>query len=101
MRLRRPRRAQLRTRVLAGVLLVTLAALAAFDVAAVTALRSYLIGQTDSELRNVARLYRLVNVTLLPPGGQVHAVKGQPRTWIAAPGRSPVRQKVIAGPHFR
>jgi two-component system, OmpR family, sensor kinase len=41
----RPRRALLRTRVVAGVLLVTLAALAAFDVAGVTALRRYLIGQ--------------------------------------------------------
>jgi two-component system, OmpR family, sensor kinase len=42
MRLRlpgRPRRALLRTRVLAGVLLVTLVVLAAFDVAGVTALR--------------------------------------------------------------
>jgi two-component system, OmpR family, sensor kinase len=56
MRLRlpgRPRWALLRTRVLAGVLLVTLVTLAAFDVAGVTALRSYLIGQTDSELRSV------------------------------------------------
>src|SRR5215469_9924306 len=101
MRLRRPRRAQLRTRVLAGVLLVTLAALAAFDVAAVTALRSYLIGQTDSELRNVARLYRLVHVTPPTPGGQVGAVKARPRTWTPAPGRSPVRQEVVAGPHFQ
>src|SRR5215469_7753371 len=101
MRLRRPRRAQLRTRVLAGVLLVTLAALAAFDVAAVTALRSYLIGQTDSELRNVARLYRLVHVTPPTPGGQVRAVKARPPTWIPAPGRSPVRQEVVAGPHFQ
>ena len=100
MRLRRPRRAQLRTRVLAGVLLVTLAALAAFDVAGVTALRSYLIGQTDSELRNVARLYRLVSVNLPTPGGQVHAVKGKPRTWIPAP-QGAVRQEVIAGPHFQ
>ena len=101
MRLTRPRRPQLRTRVLAGVLLVTLAALAAFDIAAVTALRSYLIGQTDSELRDVARLYRLVNVTLPPPHGQVHAVKGRPGMWRPSPGRSPVEQKVIAGPHFQ
>ena len=36
---------------LLGVLAVTLIALVAFDVAAVTALRGYLIGQTDSELR--------------------------------------------------
>ena len=101
MRLRRPRRAQLRTRVLAGVLLVTLAALAAFDVAAVTGLRSYLIGQTDSELRNVARLYRLVDVALPPAGGHVRPVEGPPRTRILASGGSPVRQEVVAGPHFQ
>jgi two-component system, OmpR family, sensor kinase len=59
--LRRSHRALLRTRVLAGVLLVTLAALAAFDVAAVTALRTYLIGQTDTQLRNLISLYRLAN----------------------------------------
>ena len=40
---------------LAGVLAVTLIALVAFDIAAVTALRGYLVGQTDSQLRNVAR----------------------------------------------
>ena len=104
MRLRRPRRAQLRTRVLAGVLLVTLAALAAFDLAAVTALRSYLIGQTDSELRNVARLYRLVNVTLPPPGASAHEVKGRPLTRVLTPWGSAVKprtQRVIAGPHFQ
>ena len=62
--LRRPRRALLRTRVLVGVVLVTLAALAAFDVAAVTALRTYLIGQSDSQLSEVLGLYRLVNIQL-------------------------------------
>jgi two-component system, OmpR family, sensor kinase len=55
--LSRPRRALLRTRVMVGVLLVTLVALAAFDVAGVTALRSYLIGQTDSGLRQVIHVY--------------------------------------------
>jgi two-component system, OmpR family, sensor kinase len=62
MRLGRPRRALLRTRVLIGVLLVTLVALAAFDVAAVTALRTYLVGQTDSQLQDLIGLYRLANV---------------------------------------
>jgi len=47
--LQRPRRAQLRTRVLAGVLAVTVIALAAFDVAAVGALRGYLLGHTDDQ----------------------------------------------------
>jgi len=61
MTLRRPRRPQLRTRVLAGVLLITVVALVAFDAAAVTALRRYLLGQTDSRLQTVLSLYRPVN----------------------------------------
>ena len=61
MTLRRPRRPQLRTRVLAGVLLITVVALVAFDVAAVTALRGYLVGQTDSRLQTVLSMYRPVN----------------------------------------
>ena len=61
MMLRRPRRPQLRTRVLAGVLLITVVALVAFDVAAVTALRGYLVGQTDSRLQTVLSMYRPVN----------------------------------------
>jgi len=59
--LSRPRRALLRTRVMVGVLLATLVALAAFDVAGVTALRTYLLGQTDSQLRQVVSLYRMVS----------------------------------------
>jgi hypothetical protein len=46
-------RAQLRTRVLVSVLAVTLVALAAFDFAAVTVLRGYLLRQTDSQLQTV------------------------------------------------
>jgi two-component system, OmpR family, sensor kinase len=49
----------LRTRVLAGVLAVTLLALVAFDVAAVTALRGYLLGRTDQQLQGVLGLYRV------------------------------------------
>jgi two-component system, OmpR family, sensor kinase len=63
--LSRPRRALLRTRVMVGVLLVTLVALAAFDVAGVTALRTYLLGQTDSQLQQVIRLYRMVSLIRL------------------------------------
>jgi two-component system OmpR family sensor kinase len=43
----------LRTRVLAGVVLITLIALVGFDLAAVTALRGYLLNQTDSQLASV------------------------------------------------
>ena len=92
MRLRRPRRAKLRTRVLIGVLAVTLVALIAFDVAAVTALRGYLIGQTDQRLRQVLSLYRVLPANgSVPPG--IHArpfvppreVSGKPRKEITGP----------------
>jgi len=73
-----PRRALIRTRVLAGVLLVTLVALAAFDIAAVTAVRTYLVGQTDSGLRQVIGLYRVVNlIARHPPQYQVSPRAGQ------------------------
>lgn len=58
--LQRLGRAQLRTRVLAGVLLIMLAALVAFDLSAVTALRGYLLGHTDEQLQDVVGLYRAV-----------------------------------------
>ena len=91
MRLRRPRRAKLRTRVLLGVLGVTLVALVAFDVAAVTALRGYLISRTDQQLRQVLSLYRV-----LPIGNQARPalpahrfppreVRSRPRKQITGP----------------
>ena len=55
-RARLPRRARLRTRVLAGVMSVTLAALVAFDVAAVTQMHRYLISRADAQLRNILDL---------------------------------------------
>ena len=64
--LQRPRRAQLRTRVLAGVLAVTVIALVAFDFAAVGALRRYLLGHTDAQLQTVLGLYRPMTITRLP-----------------------------------
>ena len=70
----RIRRARLRTRVLAGVLAVTLAALVGFDIAAVSALHGYLIGQTDRQLQSVLNLYRLVDARMYGargPGGPI------------------------------
>jgi hypothetical protein len=106
--LRRPRRALLRTRVLAGVLLVTLAALAAFDVAAVTALRSYLIGQTDSGLRQVLGLYRLVSNTrvgvspVCPPACIQGRVERVPRAnWTPASGSPALQQPVVQAPFLQ
>jgi len=73
------------------VLLVTLAALAAFDVAAVTALRTYLIGQTDTQLRSVLGVYRLVNFAV----GNVSTPSG-----AGAGSRRPAQERA-APPGFR
>ena len=72
--LRRGRRVKLRTRVLAGVLAVTLAALVGFDIAAVTGLRHYLIGQTDAQLQKVLSAYQRLD--LRPYVGSRHAAAG-------------------------
>ena len=53
---RRRHRTQLRTRVLAGVLAVTLVAFIAFDIAAVTELRRYLLSRADTTLQAVLNL---------------------------------------------
>jgi two-component system, OmpR family, sensor kinase len=72
--LRRGRRlrafSQLRVRVLAGVLLVIVVTLAAFDYAAIAGLRGYLVGQADGQLQQVVRLYRplTVNFQVRPAG---------------------------------
>ena len=96
----RPRRAQLRTRVLAGVLLITLVALVAFDIAAVTALRGYLLGQTDSQLQNVLSLYRPLNVSLpvSPPGQALHSPPGRPPPKLSGPFQ---QRLAIVGPRLR
>ena len=107
--LSRPRRVLLRTRVMVGVLLVTLVALAAFDVAGVTALRSYLIGQTDSQLRQVVGLYRMVSQvrpTGPPAGGQfTHERPQRPAnagTNVAPRPKAKIpSQRVIQAPLFQ
>jgi two-component system OmpR family sensor kinase len=72
-----PGHAPLRARVLAGVLAVTLVVLGVFDVAAVTALRRYLYGQTDTQLHNVLALYRPFNLIFPPSGGASVDVRRQ------------------------
>jgi two-component system OmpR family sensor kinase len=57
------------------VLLVTLTALTAFDLAAASALRRYLYNQTDSQLRNVLSLYRPFRIDLAArPGETRHRI---------------------------
>jgi len=95
MRLRRPRRPTLRARVLAGVLSITLVALVAFDVAAVTALRGYLLGRTDQQLQGVLGMYRLATWRCLQP---VLVCQGGRVTRVRSPGRvAPAQQQIPRG----
>jgi two-component system OmpR family sensor kinase len=83
--MRRPsgrRRPQLRTRVLAGVLLITLVALVAFDFAAVTALRRYMVSQAGARLQTVLSLVQGPRLSVLLPG--LHWTKG-PRPKLLPP----------------
>jgi two-component system, OmpR family, sensor kinase len=73
-RLRRMLRPQLRTRVLVGVVSITMIALAAFDFAAVTALRQYLLDKTDTSLQSVLALTRPQLDTLLHPPSPPYVV---------------------------
>jgi two-component system OmpR family sensor kinase len=100
MSLRRLRRAKLRTRVLIGVLAVTLVTLVAFDIAAVTALRGYLIGQSDAQLRNVLSLYRVNNLPGRQPLGSAGTRPGPAQQRITPPYRATLHgnRRVITGP---
>lgn len=89
---RRPRRVQLRTRVLVGVLAVIVMALGAFDFAAVAALRGYLLRQTDARLQTVLSLYRPVDAVV--PAAEPVTVWPQ----AGSPGQ---RQMVVTGPRVQ
>jgi two-component system, OmpR family, sensor kinase len=93
-------------KVLAGVLLVTIVALAAFDIAAVSALRGYLMNQTDSRLDTVLGDYRTLSVNL-PANGVAakrgrrpfqHALAAKPRATIFRPPGGATF--TVVGPHF-
>jgi len=86
-----PRRGKLRTKVVAGVVAITVAVLAIFDLAAVTALRKYLIGQTDGTLKSALTLTQPRLNALLPafrkPGTVVMpAVGAYDISWVPAKG---------------
>ena len=97
---RRLLRAQLRFKVMAGVLAVTLVALVAFDVAAVTTVRRYLLTQTDNNLQGALTL-TLPRLAAFLAVGQAanHAVAGLrgpnelPSQWV-----SPPKEKIPALP---
>ena len=80
--LRRLLRAQLRLKVMVGVVVVTLLALVAFDIGAVTTMRRYLLTQTDSNLQGaltltLPRLAAALAFTNQAARASNHAVPGQ------------------------
>src|ERR1700691_335973 len=66
-----PGRGKLRVQVLVAVLTITLVGLAMFDIAAVTALRKYLLTQTDATLQSVLDQTQRRLPTLLPESRRV------------------------------
>ncbi len=75
--LRRLLRAQLRIKVMAGVVVVTLVALVAFDLGAVATMRRYLVAQTDSNLQ-VALTVTVPRLNAFLAANQFQAHKGRP-----------------------
>jgi two-component system, OmpR family, sensor kinase len=98
----RARRAQLRIQVLAGVVLVTLVALGAFDFMAVTALHGYLVNQAGGQLQSVQSDYRVQSADLTGPfvHGHIRPVGWQPPPGIQLyrPASGTGRQPVVVGP---
>jgi two-component system OmpR family sensor kinase len=83
-------RAQLRLKVMAGVVVVTLVALVAFDVGAVATMRRYLLSQTDSNLKVALTLTIPRLDTILPADGAA-ARTMTTRPGAPAPSARPVR----------
>jgi two-component system OmpR family sensor kinase len=83
-------RAQLRLKVMAGVVAVTLIALVAFDVTAVAVMRGYLMNQTDENLRVALKLTQMRLHVLVPgyPPKQVVALPGAGAR-VVKPGSRP------------
>jgi two-component system, OmpR family, sensor kinase len=110
MRVKVPVRLPLRSRVLAGVLVVTLAALSAFDLAALTALRGYLLTQTDRQLTDVSSLYRPLDPLMAGKGpygrATIVGTFGIPRRQAVisnvhnVKGRAGPKHWTIVGPHL-
>jgi two-component system OmpR family sensor kinase len=88
--------AQLRLKVMAGVVVVTLAALVAFDVGAVATMRRYLLSQADSNLK-VALTLTIPRLAAMLPAG-VLPDPAVDRQGVPAESRGPDRAEVQALP---
>jgi two-component system, OmpR family, sensor kinase len=78
-------RGKLRTKVVAGVVAITLAVLAVFDFAAVTALKKYLVGQTDVSLRSALTVTKPRLDQLLPAFTKAGVVRAGVVQWSSLP----------------
>jgi two-component system, OmpR family, sensor kinase len=78
-------RGKLRTKVVAGVVAITLAVLAVFDFAAVTALKKYLVGQTDVTLKSALTVTKPRLDQLLPAFAKARAVRAGVIQWSSFP----------------
>jgi len=89
-------RNQLRMRVLAGVVAITLAALAAFDLTAVTTVRDYLYGQTRSQLS--AAMPDLGELEALTNSGYTALPAQYDMIWLPTHGKPDAIQVILDGP---
>ncbi len=78
-------RGKLRTKVVAGVVAITLAVLAVFDFAAVTALKKYLVGQTDVTLQSALTVTKPRLNQLLPALNKARVVRDGVVQWSSFP----------------
>ncbi len=78
-------RRKLRTKVVAGVVAITLAVLAVFDFAAVTALKKYLMGQTDVSLKSALTVTKPRLDQLLPAFAKAGVVRAGVIQWSSLP----------------
>jgi len=95
---RRLLRAQLRVKVMAGVVVVTLVALVAFDVGAVTTVRRYLLTQTDHNLQGALTLTVPRLAAIQSFAAQVRVPRGQHAMSAQAPPATGDQNKVLALP---
>jgi hypothetical protein len=87
--IRRLLRAQLRLKVMAGVVVVTLVALTAFDIGAVTTMRRYLLAQTDNNLQAALTLTLPRLTAILGASSAVDRNRAVPAQFRPPPGASP------------
>src|ERR1700678_4459575 len=93
---RRLLRAQLRLKVMAGVVVVTLVALVAFDVGAVSTMRRKLLNQSDHSLQ-VALTLTVPRLTAILSGGSLSG-RSVTRPGVAAQFEAPTGSRIPALP---